>query len=416
MSPFDAVWLDVNLATVPAGAGPYGIIEYGAVAVRDGRIAWVGPHVELDPELARAAVQHHGRGRWLTAGLVDCHTHLVFAGTRAEEFERLLDGERYEDIAAGGGGIRSTVRQTRAASEETLFAQASQRARELMCGGVTTVEVKSGYGLDIETEVKMLEVAKRLDAELPLSVRRTLLAAHALPDDFAGEPDAYVAMVIADIIPRVVRDKLADQIDVFVESIAFSVEQARRVLLAGREAGLGLRVHADQLTESGGSLLAAELGAASADHIEHATPDALRAMAQADVAGVLLPGAFYTLGDARRGGRAPDVETMRREGVPIAVATDLNPGSSPVRSLTAAMNLGCTLFELRPHEALAGATAVASQVLGLNDRGAIAVGLRADLALWSVEHPRELSYWVGGMTPDQVVINGEVVCGENIAP
>ncbi len=412
MPSFDAVWVDLNVATVPTGAGPYGIVEDGAVAVKDGRIAWVGRREELDAEQAAGAAEHTCGGCWLTAGLVDCHTHLVFGGTRADEFERLLDGERYEEIAASGGGIRSTVRKTRNADAEALFRQAAARARALLRNGVTTVEIKSGYGLNLETEVKMLEVARRLDSELPLTIRSTLLAAHAVPVEFEGQADRYVDFVVDEVLPEVVTRRLASQIDVFVETIAFSVEQARRVLLAGAEAGLGLRIHADQLSNSGGSLLAAELAAASADHVEHSTPEALRAMAQRGVAAVLLPGAFYTLGDALRGGRRPDVPTMRSEGVPIAVATDLNPGSSPLLSLTAAMNLACGLFGLRPHEALAGATAVASRVLGLHDRGAIAPGLKADFALWSIEHPRELSYWVGGLDPDLVVVDGHVVVGE----
>ncbi len=408
MTAFDAVWLDVNVATVPVGAGPYGIVSDAAVAVRDGRVVWVGPQKQLDGAKREGAVEHSCGGRWLTAGLVDCHTHLVFAGTRASEFERLLDGELYAEIAASGGGIRSTVRQTRASTEDALFVQAVPRVRELMRSGVTTVEIKSGYGLDLDTEVKMLQVAGRLDAELPVSVRRTLLAAHAVPEEFDGDPDAYVDFVIGDVLPGVVRGGLAEQVDVFAETIAFSVDQARRTLVAGREAGLGLRIHADQLSNSGGAALAAELHAHSADHVEHSTAAAIREMAAAGVAAVLLPGAYYTLGEALRGGKRPDIETMRREGVAMAVATDLNPGSSPLRSLTGAMNLACTLFGLRPHEALAGVTAVASRVLGLSDRGAIAPGLRADFALWSVEHPRELSYWVGGVAADQVVVGGEV--------
>lgn len=400
------MWTDVQLATVPEGQGEYGVVEKGAVGVRDGTISWVGKEADLDRSLCEGAVRHEGRGGLLTAGLIDCHTHTVFGGTRADEFEKLLAGERYEDIAAAGGGIRSTVRKTRQSSEEALFDSAARRLQVSLRSGVTTVEIKSGYGLDLETECRMLRVARELGRALPLSVRTTLLAAHAVPDEFVGDADGYVDFVVREVVPAVEEGGLADQIDAFVEGIAFTPEQARRVFEAGKAAGWGIRVHAEQLSACGGSTLAAELGATSADHLEYATEEHLGAMAEAGVAAVLLPGAYYALGDAMRGGRRPDVATMRALGVPIAVATDLNPGSSPLMRLTGAMNFACTLFDLRPHEALAGVTAVAARVLGLRDRGAIAPGLRADFALWRVEHPRELSYWIGGVDAERVFAGG----------
>lgn len=407
MTAFDSVWRDVHVATASSGDGAYGVIENAAVGLRDGKVAWVGAETDLDGARVGEAPVHGGGGRWLTAGLVDCHTHVVFGGTRAEEFERLLSGERYEEIAASGGGIRSTVRATRRSTEEALFADAARRVGVMVRGGTTTIEAKSGYGLDVETELLMLRVARRLDAELPATVQPTLLAAHAVPPEFDGDADGYVDYVVGEMIPAVVEAGLASQIDAFVETIAFTVEQGARVLEAGAEGGLQVRVHADQLSSSGGAELAARLGARSADHVEYSGPQAIRAMADAGVTAVLLPGAFYTLGDALRDSQRPDLSSMREEGVAMAVATDLNPGSSPMHSLTAAMNMACTLFGLRPDEALAGVTRVASQVLGLGDRGAIAPGLRADLALWPVNHPRELSYWVGGITPDLVMVAGQ---------
>ncbi len=404
---WDALWVDAHLATMDGGDDPWGELRDGALAVADGRIARVGARSELtaDPR-ADGAELHEAGGAWITPGLVDCHTHLVFGGDRADEFERRLRGESYEEIARSGGGILASVRATRAADEEALFRAAAARVRELMAGGVTTVEVKSGYGLDTGTELKMLRVARRLGCELPVTVRTTLLAAHALPPAFADDRAGYLRGVVEETLPAAVDAGLADAVDAFCEEIAFSVEECRTVLEAGREAGLDARLHADQLTDGGGAALAAEVGARSADHLEHTSTAGVEAMAEAGTAAVLLPGAYHFLGGERR----PPVEELRRRGVPMAVATDLNPGTSPVPSLVLALNLSCVHFGLTPAEAVAGATREAARVLGLGeDRGTLAEGRRADLALWNVEHPRELAYWAGRVPCSGVVVEGRPV-------
>ncbi len=407
MTGWDAVWIDADVATLASGAGdPWGIVRDGAVAVRDGTIAAVGTRAEV---LGDPAAEHARRfevGGWITPGLVDCHTHLVFAGSRADEFERRLRGESYEEIARSGGGILSTVRATREASEAELFETGARRVRELLSGGVTTVEVKSGYGLDTETELRMLRVARRLGAELPVRVRTTLLAAHALPPEREGDRAGYLREVREETIPRAVEEGLADAVDAFCEGIAFSVEESESVLRTGAERGLDLRLHADQLSDSGGAALAARLGARSADHLEHASDDGVRAMADAGTAAVLLPGAYHYLGGEAR----PPVERFREIGVPMAVATDLNPGTSPVSSLVLTMNLACVHFGLTPAEALHGATRLGARVLGIDDRcGTLEEGKAADLALWDVTHPRDLAYWAGRNPCTGVVCGGRPV-------
>lgn len=404
---WDALWVDAHLATLVEGEDPWGTVRDGAVAVADARIARVGPRAALagDPRAEGAEILEAG-GAWITPGLVDCHTHLVFAGDRADEFERRLRGESYEEIARTGGGILSTVRATRAASEEELFRDAAARVRELVAGGVTTVEVKSGYGLEPEPELAMLRVARRLGRDLPVTVRTTLLAAHALPASFADDRAGYLRTVREETIPAAAEAGLADAVDAFCEEIAFSVDECRAVLAAGREAGLDARLHADQLTDGGGAALAAEVGARSADHLEHASTAGVEEMARAGTAAVLLPGAYHFLGGDHR----PPVEELRRHGVPMAVATDLNPGTSPVASLVLALNLACVHFGLTPAEAVAGATREAARVLGLGDeRGTLAEGKWADLALWDVGHPRELAYWAGRNPCVGVVRGGRAV-------
>ncbi len=404
MERWDTLWLDGHVATMTADGAPWGAVHDGTVAVKDGRIAWVGLRGDLPgrPEALAADVRSMGGG-WLTPGLVDCHTHLVFGGDRADEWERRLQGATYEELARAGGGIRSTVARTREAGEEALLASALDRLRCLAGEGVTTVEVKSGYALDVEGELRMLRVARRLGDALPVDVRTTLLGAHALPHEFEGHRAEYLALVREEMVPRAADEGLADQVDAFCESIAFTPEECAGVLRAGAAVGLTGRLHADQLADGGGAALAARMGARSADHLEHASEAGVAAMAAADTVAVLLPGASYVLGEAAR----PPIDLFRRHGVPMAVATDLNPGSAPVLSLLLVLNMACTLFRLTPEEALAGATRVAAGVLGLAaDRGTVEPGLRADLAVWDVAHPRELAYWVGGNPLVEAVKDG----------
>ena len=387
-----------------AGEEPYGAIRDAVLATRDGRIAWLGKAVDAPAELvANPAQTLDAAGGWATPGLIDCHTHLVFGADRAHEFEMRLQGASYEDIARAGGGILSTVKATRAASEDELFASASARLATLLAHGVTSVEIKSGYGLDVGSELRMLRVARRLAEEHPVAVSTTLLAAHALPPEFETDRDAYLSLVCDEMIPAVAAEGLADAVDAFCEGIAFTREECARVFEAGARHGLAIRLHADQLSDLGGAALAAEHGARSADHLEYASEAGVQAMAEAGVTAVVLPGAFYFLG----GGQAPPIEAFRRNGVPIAVATDLNPGSSPVASPLAAMNMACVLFGLTPEEALAGMTRNAAPVLGdAGDLGTLEVGSRADLAVWSVDRPAELSYWVGSNPCRAVVQDG----------
>jgi imidazolonepropionase len=387
---FDTLIRNVHVATM-TGSSAYGAIHAAAVGVAGGSIAWVGPEAEL-PSGARADDVLDGGGRWLTPGLVDCHTHLVYAGSRVREFEARQRGMTYGEIARMGGGINATVRATRAASEAELVAQSRPRLAALAAEGVTTVEIKSGYGLDVAGETKLLAAARSLGEAEGVEVRTTLLAAHAVPPEFAGRPDDYVNVVCHEIVPAAAHAGLADAVDAFCERIAFTPAQVRRVFEAARAHGLPVKLHADQLSDLGGALLAAEFGALSADHLEYAGDDGVAAMARAGTVAVLLPGAYYTLRETQ----LPPVAALRAHGVPIAVATDCNPGTSPALSLPLMLNMACTLFGLTPDEALAGATRHAARALGLDDRGAIAPGLRADLALWDVAEPAEIAYRIGG--------------------
>ena len=395
MQPWDRLWTGANLATMTDAS--LGIIENGAIATADGRIAWVGPEADLPgghERLAREVIPCGGA--WLTPGLIDCHTHIVFGGDRTADFRRRLRGESYADIARAGGGIMSTVRATRAASNEELTAGAVARGRELCAWGVTTVEVKSGYGLDPETELRMLDVAAGLASHLPADISPTLLAAHALPPEYAERREDYIRLVVERMLPAALEQGHATAIDVFCEDIAFTSAESRRILRAGIQAGLHGRLHADQLTDCGGGALAAALGARSADHLEYLSPRGVDAMAEADVCAVLLPGAAYTLGADRR----PPVSALRRAGVTMALATDANPGSSPITHVGAVMNLACILFGLTPEESLLGMTAAAAKVLALDhDRGTLRPGMRADFALWNVRDIAELCYWVGATSP-----------------
>lgn len=390
---WDSLWINANLATMVPGGAPYGAITDAAIAIKGGRIAWIGEPSAL-PDLPEACARevHRANGRWVTPGLIDCHTHLVFGGNRAGEFEMRLNGASYEQIAQAGGGIVSTMRATREADDDALFEAALPRLRHLMSEGVTTIEVKSGYGLERATELKQLRVARRLGEALPVSVATTFLGAHALPPEFIGRPDDYIDLVVKDMLPAVARAGLADALDAFCETIGFSAEQTERVFAAARDHDIPVKLHADQLSDLGGAALAARFGALSADHLEYTSADGVAAMADAGTVAVLLPGAFYTLRETQM----PPIGAMREAGVEIAVATDFNPGSSPTPSLLLMLNMACTVFRLTPEEALAGVTRIAARALGLaDDRGTIEVGKRADLAFWDIEQPAELCYWFG---------------------
>jgi imidazolonepropionase len=400
--PWDRLLLDARLATLRDDLGAYGVIEDGALAWKDGLITYAGPRNDLPGEPAGLAHRvDSAQRRWITPGLVDCHTHLVFAGDRAQEFERRLQGASYEQIAREGGGILSTVRATRAAGTADLLAAALPRARALRDDGVTTVEIKSGYGLDLEGETKMLRVARQVGEQLGICVRTTFLGAHALPAEFAGRADDYITAV-CDWLPAMQAQGLVDAVDAFCEGIGFSPAQTRRVFETARGLGLPVKLHADQLSDLGGAALVAEFGGLSADHIEYSSEQAVQAMADAGTVAVLLPGAFHVLRETR----LPPVDALRRHAVPMAVATDLNPGTSPLQSLRLAMSLACTHFRLTPEESLRGATVNAARALGLHDRGRLVPGLRADFVQWNIGHPAELAYWLGGDLAHAVVVGG----------
>lgn len=368
-----------------------GVTPPAFVAIFGGLIAGLGPMTQLDPD-APVVQEIDGEGALLTPGLIDCHTHLVYAGHRAREFEMRLQGASYEAIAQAGGGIVSTVRQTRDAVPSDLYAQSARRLKELMAHGVTTVEIKSGYGLSLKDELKCLRVARDLAQRLPVNVRTTLLAAHAVPPEFAGRADDYIDHVVQHILPEAARLRMADAVDAFCETIGFDLQQTRRVFQAARHHGLPVKLHAEQLSNMGGAALAAEFHALSADHLEHVDEHAVQAMARTGTVAVMLPGAYYFLRDTH----VPPIGLFRRHGVPMAVATDCNPGSSPTTHLPLMMNMACTLFRMTPAEALLGVTRHAAQALGMLDsHGTIELGKAADLCLWNVDHPAELAYTIG---------------------
>ncbi len=403
---WDALWTNARLATMDADDG-YGTVADGALAVERGRIAWVGPRADLPDRPEQLARQvHDADGRWITPGLIDCHTHLVYGGDRAAEFALRLEGATYEEIARAGGGIVSTVAATRAADEDTLSASAGRRLAALRAEGVTTIEIKSGYGLDSATEAKMLRVAGRLAERSGVRVRRTFLGAHALPPEFKDDDDGFIDLVCAEMLPLVAAEGLADAVDAFGETIAFTPAQVARVFDAARDHGLPVKLHADQLSDQGGGALAARYRGLSADHLEYASEDSVRAMADAGTVAVLLPGAYYFLGETRR----PPIDAFRSTGVAIAIATDSNPGSAPVTSLLLMLNMACTLFRLTPAEALAGVTRHAAAALGLADEcGRLAPGLAADFVLWDIDDPAELAYRIGFNPCAGVVQAGEPV-------
>jgi len=388
----DTVWLNARLATLVEGDLGLGAVDSGAILAREGRIAFVGWQDELPAQWRNAARVIDCEGRWITPALIDCHTHLVYGGDRAREFELRLAGATYEQIARQGGGILSTVCATRAASEDELTRSTLKRLDALIAEGAGTVEVKSGYGLDLATERKSLRVARELAEQRNVTIRTTFLGAHALPPEYADRRDAYIDHVSDTMIPTLASEGLIDAIDGFCERIAFTADEIARAFAAARRAGLPVKLHADQLSDSGGAALAASFGALSADHLEYADEDGLVAMAKAGVVAVLLPGAFYVLKERQ----APRVDLMRKHRLPIAVATDSNPGTSPMTSILLALNMAATLFGLTVDECLAGATRNAARALGLaSETGSLEVGKWADLAIWDIERPAELVYRLG---------------------
>jgi imidazolonepropionase len=400
MSDWDLLLTDAHIATMQGD--DYGTLpEPSAIAIADGHIAWVGEQSSLPA--GKASERRSIAGRWLTPALIDCHTHLVFGGDRAAEFEQRLCGATYEEIARAGGGIMSTVRATRSASSDELYDAALPRLRALAAEGVATVEIKSGYGLDIDTELRMLEVARRLGASTGIEVRTTLLAAHTVPPEYKDAAESYIERICSELLPQVAKLKLADAVDAYCESIAFSAPQIAMLFESAMKLGLPVKLHADQLSDCGGAELAARFDALSADHLEYSSEKGVRALAAAGSVAVLLPGAFLTLGEIQ----LPPLAALRAGGVPIAIATDCNPGTSPICSLRTTMILASRLFRLTPLECLAGVTRNAARALGLlADRGTLEVGKRADIAVWDIGHPCELAYWTGTPQLAELIVDG----------
>ncbi|MBI6852624.1 imidazolonepropionase [Pseudomonas cichorii] len=393
------LWKNCHIATM--AQGNYSIIEDAAIVTSGAVIQWIGPQSQL-PESAFDSTVDLG-GTWVTPGLIDCHTHTVFGGNRSGEFEQRLQGVSYAEIAAAGGGIASTVRATRAASEDELFASAERRLKHLLRDGVTTVEMKSGYGLDLPSERKILKVIRRLGESLPVTVRSTCLAAHALPPEYTNRADDYIRHICAEMLPALAAEGLVDAVDAFCEYLAFSPEQVEQVFITARQLGLPVKLHAEQLSALGGSSLAARYQALSADHLEFMTEDDAIAMAAAGTVAVLLPGAYYFLRETQ----LPPMDALRKHGVPIAISTDLNPGTSPGLSLRLMLNMACTLFRMTPEEALAGVTLNAAKALGLDKtHGSLETGKVADFVAWNIERPADLAYWLGGDLDKRIVRHG----------
>lgn len=398
----ESLWVNANLATMVPGK-PYGKINDGALALASGKIAWIGPHDKLPPEIrSHAREVHDAGGCWITPGLIDCHTHLVHAGNRAHEFQMRLEGATYTEIAAKGGGILATVAATRAAPEEELFNQSAKRLAMLLGEGVTRVEIKSGYGLDLETELRMLRVCRRLSFEFPATIHPTFLGAHALPPEYQGRPEAYIDFVCEEMLPAAIERGLVEAVDAFCDTVGFSASLTERVFQAAVRFGLPVKVHAEQMSNQHGAALAARYKALSADHLEHLSEDGCQAMAASGTVAVLLPGAWYFMRETRR----VPIELLRRYSIPMAVATDMNPGTCPTGSLLLMLNMACVLFGLTPEEALLGVTRNAARALGVLERaGTLEPGKDADFVLWDIEDPIELSYRFGA-NPVKAVIKG----------
>ena len=390
MTNKNTLFVDLNAATMCESDAPYGLIKDAAIAVMDGVIEWVGPAASL-PDMYISLDRTSLGGRLVTPGLIDCHTHIVHGGDRTVEFEMRLNGASYEEVARAGGGIVSTVTATRNAAEDQLLQDALRRVDVLIAEGVTTIEIKSGYGLDTETELRMLRVARAVMANRPIRVKTTFLGAHATPAEYEGRDDVYIDEVCIPALRAAHAEGLVDVVDGFCEGIAFDTTQIARVFDVAVELGLPVKLHAEQLSNLGGAKLAASYGALSADHIEYLDEDGVKALADAGTTAVILPGAFYTIRETQ----APPIALLRKHGVPMAIATDVNPGSSPLNSLLLALNMGCTLFRMTPEEVLRGATQNAARALGLKDVGIIKAGMRAELAVWDIKHPAELAYRIG---------------------
>jgi imidazolonepropionase len=396
------IWTNVNLMTMQEDAGPYGLFNNAAIVVRDGLIEWLGPKDQLGNYPNAEFID--GKGAYMTPGLIDCHTHLVYGGNRIDEFEKRLNGATYEELAIAGGGIISTVNATRKASEEDLIKTAAKRLKYLSQEGVTTVEIKSGYGLDVKNELKMLRAAKALNSNR-VDIITTFLGAHALPPEYKGNQHGYIDLIINKMLPAVKEENLADTVDGFCENIGFTYSEMEQIFKAADKLGFKLKLHAEQLSDQKGAALAAKYNALSADHLEHLSEESMLAMKEADTVAVLLPGAYYTLRDTK----LPPIDLLRKHNIPMAVATDCNPGSSPVLSLKLMINMASTVFRLTPEEALIGVTRNAAKALGLTDRGILKTGLKADMVLWDIDHPAELSYQVGGLQTIEVIKNGTVI-------
>lgn len=406
LTDWQSLYINVNIATMTDGAQSYGEITDAALAIAEGKIVWLGKMIDL-PQYDNTIVEViEAQGKWLTPGLIDCHTHLVYGGNRANEFEMRLQGKSYEEISAAGGGIASTVKATRSASEKELFEKALPRLAALHSQGVTTVEIKSGYGLNTLNEIKMLKVAGLLAKELPVTIKRTFLGAHALPLEYKGRADDYLDLVCDEMIPQVAQEHLADAVDVFCEGIGFDLKQTDRVFSAAKQHGLPVKVHAEQLSNLGGTELAAKYSALSSDHIEFLDEPGIVAMKGSGMTAVLLPGAFYFLRETQ----FPPIDLLRKHQVPMAVATDANPGTSPFHNIQLMLNMACTLFKLTPAEALAGVTCYGAKALGLSkSKGQISLGFDADLALWDVSQPAELCYQFGVNPLTLLIQNGQRV-------
>ena len=407
MNDWDSLWMAHRVATMLDNGTPLGVLQDAAIAVRAGRIAWVGLQKQLPDKPERCATEVHALGdRWITPGLIDCHTHVVFAGDRTGEFVQRQQGVSYADIARAGGGILATVAATRRASVDELVDDALPRVLALRAEGVTTLEIKSGYGLDLETERHMLQAARRLGEKTGLRTHTTYLGAHAVPPEFTGRADDYVTFICAEVMPALAADGLIDAVDAFNEDIAFDGPQVERVFQRAQELGLSVKLHADQLNDCAGASLAARYSALSADHLEYTSESGVRDLAAAGTVAVLLPGAFYGLG----GDQAPPIETFRNHGVPMAIATDCNPGSSPTVSILTMMNMACRLFGLTPDEALAGVTRSAAQALGLADEcGTLEPGKRADMVVWAMNDPADLSFWLGRNPAIHIIAGGKTL-------
>lgn len=404
-SQVETLWINAHLATMIEGDVPYGLIESAAIAIHDGHIQWIGNMSELPNNYSENCLEIQDcQGQLVTPGLIDCHTHIIYGGNRAKEFEMRLNGASYEEVAKAGGGIVSTVAATRNASEAELYEQSARRLEAIMAEGATSIEIKSGYGLNLDDELKMLRVARQLGENYPIDIITTFLGAHALPPEYAGRSDAYIDLVCEEILPVVAAEKLADQVDAFCEGIAFSPDQVAKVFKVSKQLSLPTKLHAEQLSDLKGAVMAAKNNALSVDHLEYLSDEDVPVLAANNTTAVLLPGAFYFLRETK----LPPLDALRKHQVPIALATDSNPGSSPITSLTLVMNMACTLFRMTPEESLAGVTCHGAKALGLQDKlGSLAVGKIANMVLWDAYKPAELSYRIGGIQCKQVLFKGK---------